>query len=103
MKRLFPVLLAVCFSFPAAASAYGSFLPKAVAEEEVQVYEYLYWDNFTMPMSVSQCRRHNATHVSCLARWELDGYIIFAQVARGGVQRPRCLSRPASSSLDQCV
>ena len=79
MKRLFPVLLAVCVSLTTAASAHGSFLPEAVAEQEVEVYEYLYWNNFTMPMSVSQCHRHNATHVSCLARWELDGYIAYSR------------------------
>jgi hypothetical protein len=58
---------------------HGIFLPKEIAEREVVVYEYLDWDNFTMPISVSRCHRYNATHVSCLARYELNGYLDFSR------------------------
>jgi hypothetical protein len=69
----------VCLCLPAGASAHGAVLPKEIAEREVEVYEYLYWDNFTMPISVSQCHRYNATHVSCLARFELNGDLDFSR------------------------
>jgi hypothetical protein len=54
-------------------------LPKEIAEQEVMVYEYLYWDNLSMPISVSQCHRYNATRVSCLARYELNGHLDFSR------------------------
>jgi hypothetical protein len=79
MKRVLAVAFLVCVCLPAGASAQGAFLPNETAEREVMVYEYLEWDNFTMPISVSQCHRYNATHVSCLARYELDGYLDFSR------------------------
>ena len=79
MKRVLAVAWLICFCLPAGALAHGAFLPKETAEQEVIVYEYLYWDNLTMPISVSQCHRYNATHVSCLARYELNGYLDFSR------------------------
>ena len=79
MKRVLAVALLICFCLPTGASARGAFLSKEIAEREVEVYEYLYWDNFTMPISVSRCHRYNATHVSCLARFELNGYLDFSR------------------------
>jgi len=79
MRRVLTVVLLVCLYLPAAVSAHGAFLPKEVAEQEVLVYEYLYWENLNMPISVSQCHRYNATHVSCLARYELSGYLDFSR------------------------
>ena len=79
MKRVLAVALLTCFCLPTGASARGPFLSKVIAEREVAVYEYLYWDNFTMPISVSRCHRYNATHVSCLARFELSGYLDFSR------------------------
>ena len=73
------VMSLVCLCLPAGASAHGAVLPKDIAEREVEVYEYLYWNNFTMPISVSQCHRYNATHVSCLARFELNGLLDFSR------------------------
>jgi len=66
-------------SASAAASAHGAFLPKRITQREVMVYEYLYWNDLAMPISVSQCHRYNATRVSCLARYELNGYVDFAR------------------------
>jgi hypothetical protein len=79
MKRVLAVAWLICVCLPAGASAHGAFLSKEIAEREVAVYEYLYWDNITMPISVSQCHRYNATHVSCLARYELRGYLDFSR------------------------
>jgi|GEM_PF-2633955 len=79
MKCVLAVMLLICLCLPAAASAQSGFLSKEVAEQEVMVYEYLYWENTTMPISVSQCHRYDATHVSCLARFELNGYVDFSR------------------------
>ena len=77
------VVLAVvslaCLCLPAGASAHGAVLTKEVAEREVEVYEYLTFNNFAMPMSVSQCHRYNATRVSCLARFEVNGDLNFSR------------------------
>lgn len=79
MKRVLAAALLTCVCLPAGASAHGAFLPKEIAEREAIVYEYLYWDNLTMPISVSQCHRYNATHVSCLVRFELSGALNFSR------------------------
>ena len=82
MKRVLAVIWITCLclsALPAAASAQGEFLTKEVAEQEVVVYEYLYWNNLTMPISVSQCHRYDAGHVSCLAQFELNGALDFSR------------------------
>jgi len=79
VRRVLVIVSLLCLCLPAVASARGTFLPKEIAEREVVVYEYLYWEDFTMPISISQCRRYNATHVSCLARFELRGYLDFSR------------------------
>jgi hypothetical protein len=78
VKRILAVVFTICLCLPAGATAY-SFLPKEISEQEAMVYEYLYWDNYTMPMSVSHFHRYNATHTSCLVRWEYDGYLYFSR------------------------
>jgi hypothetical protein len=79
MKRVLAVMVLMCLCLPAAASAQSAYLSKEVAGQEVMVYEYLYWENTTMPISVTQCHRYDATHVSCLARFELNGYLDFSR------------------------
>jgi len=79
MKRVLAAMLLIGLCLPAAASAQGAYLAKEVAEQEVVVYEYLYWENTTMPITVSQCHRYDASHISCLARFELNGYLNFSR------------------------
>lgn len=78
MKRVLAIVFVIGLCLPAGAAGY-SFLPKEVAEQEAMVYEYLYWDNYTMPMSVAHFHRYNATHTSMLVRWEYDGYLCFSR------------------------
>jgi len=79
MKRVIAAAWLICFCLPAGASAHGAVLSKEIAEREVIVQEYLYWNNLTMPISVSQCHRYNTARVSCLARFELNGYLNYSR------------------------
>jgi hypothetical protein len=78
MKPVLAAMFVMSLCYPAGASGY-SFLPREIAEQEAMVYEYLYWENFTTPMSISHFHRYNATHTSCLVRWEEGGYLDFSR------------------------
>ena len=47
------------------------------AKQEIEVYEFMYWNNIHLQITVSQCHRYNANRISCLAVWKGKEYIAF--------------------------
>lgn len=64
------VLILLCVPTVALANA-SRRLTGAEAAHAIRTYEHNYWDGFTngqTPITISQCKRYNDTHISCLAR-----------------------------------
>ncbi len=67
---------------PAALGAGRRHLSQAQAEYAITAYEHHYWTVFTkgpIPIRVSQCRRHSATDISCLARTIVEQFWAFSR------------------------
>jgi hypothetical protein len=74
-------LILVCISTVALANAPRR-LTEAQATHAITTYEHSYWEGFTtskIPITISQCKRYDDTHISCLARTIVEEFWAFSR------------------------
>ena len=72
--------LLIVFCTPAYATQRR--LSGSEAAHAIRAYEHAYWKELTTlptPITISQCKRYSATHISCLARIIVDEFWAFSR------------------------